>query len=99
MIRQTNAQPRKRKFLFLFEDRFPHAPALSTVPSGSQSASAAKPRPAGLRELALFAIVEMFITTSTAEFPGVTGVEGLNMHCAPAGSPAVHARLTAPEND
>jgi hypothetical protein len=29
---------------------------------------------------ALFALVEMFLTTSTAEFPGVSGVDGLTMH-------------------
>ena len=40
------------------------------------------------------AFVEMFMTTSTAELPGVTGVDGLKLHCAPAGSPEVQARVT-----
>ena len=30
----------------------------------------------------LVVAVETFITTSTAEFPGVVGVDGVNMHCA-----------------
>ena len=44
-------------------------------------------------------LVEMLMTTSTAELPGVTGVEGLNAHCAPAGNPPVHASVTAPANE
>ena len=44
-------------------------------------------------------LVEIFSTTSTAEFPGVTGPEGLKMHCACAGNPAEQARLTAPAKD
>jgi hypothetical protein len=53
----------------------------------------------GISERALFALVEMFMTTSTAEFPGVTGVDGLKTHWAPAGSPALQARVTAPLKD
>jgi hypothetical protein len=34
----------------------------------------------GVFKWALFALVEMFVTTSTAEFPGVSGVDGLKMH-------------------
>jgi hypothetical protein len=45
------------------------------------------------------ALVEMLITTSTAEVPGVTAVAGLKLHCDPAGKPAVHARETAPVKD
>ena len=47
----------------------------------------------------LEALVEIFSTTSTAELPGVTGLEGLKTHCACAGNPAVQARLTGPVND
>jgi hypothetical protein len=43
--------------------------------------------------------VEMFITTSIAELPGVTGIDGLKTHCAPAGSPALQARVTGPLKD
>jgi hypothetical protein len=31
--------------------------------------------------------LEMLMTKSTAELPGVTGMEGLNRHCVSAGSP------------
>ena len=43
--------------------------------------------------------VEILITTSTAEAPGVTGADGLNEQCAPAGSPFVQASVTAPVNE
>ena len=42
--------------------------------------------------------VEMLMTTFAAELPGVTGVEGLNRHCASAGSPE-HDSVTAELND
>ena len=48
---------------------------------------------------ALLAGVEMLITTFTAEAPGVTGVDGLKLHDAPEGRPAVHARPTGASNE
>ena len=51
------------------------------------------------RSFDALAFVEMLITTSTAELPGVTGLDGLKLHCACAGSPAVHASVTAELND
>src|SRR4051812_31854153 len=42
------------------------------------------------------ATVEMLMTTSTAELPGVTAVAGLNLHWPCGGRPAAHARVTAP---
>lgn len=42
--------------------------------------------------------VEIVMTTSTAEFPGVIAPEGLNEHCAPAGSPEQES-VTVPLND
>ncbi len=42
--------------------------------------------------------VEIVMTTSTAEFPGVIAPEGLNEHCAPTGSPEQES-VTAPLND
>jgi uncharacterized Zn-finger protein len=41
----------------------------------------------------------MLITMSMAELPGVIGVDGLKLHCAPVGNPFVHARVTAPVKD
>lgn len=38
------------------------------------------------------------MTTFTAEFPGVTGVDGLNKHCVKAGSPE-QASVTAASNE
>ena len=64
-------------------------------PGSSHSAM----NPARLWAAEALALVEMFKTTATAEFPGVTGVDGLKMHCACGGNPAVQARLTAPVND
>ncbi len=43
--------------------------------------------------------VEMVIPIGAADLPGVTGVEGLKMHRAPAGSPPEHDKITAPLND
>jgi hypothetical protein len=71
-----------------------------TTPSGIQIVVEANGTLAGACECALLALlVEMFITTSTAESPGVTGVDGLKMHCARPGSPEVHARATDRLND
>jgi hypothetical protein len=49
--------------------------------------------------ISAFVVVDMFMTTSTAVLPGVIGVDGSNMHCAPAGSPAVHESVTAALNE
>ena len=46
------------------------------------------------RTAALFDLVEMLITTSTAELPGVIGPEGLKLHCACGGRPDVQASDT-----
>jgi hypothetical protein len=48
--------------------------------SGIHIAGGGKSPFAGVSERALFALVEMFMTKSTAEFPGVTGVDGLKTH-------------------
>jgi hypothetical protein len=49
--------------------------------------------------LAVAELVEIVITILTAEFPGVCGADGLNRHCAPAGSPLGQESVTAPENE
>jgi hypothetical protein len=49
--------------------------------------------------VALLDFVEMLITTSTAELPGVIGPEGLKLHCACGGRPDVHASETAALKD
>jgi len=51
------------------------------------------------RTAALLDLVEMLITTSTAELPGVTGPDGLKLHCACGGRPDVHARETGELKD
>jgi hypothetical protein len=43
--------------------------------------------------------VEMLIRTGAEALPGVTGVDGLKRHCAPAGSPLEHDKVTALVND
>jgi hypothetical protein len=45
------------------------------------------------------ALVEMVITTACDEVPGVTEVDGLKRHAAPAGSPAEQDRVTESLND
>jgi hypothetical protein len=48
---------------------------------------------------ALLPCVEMLITTLIADAPGVIGVEGLKLHCEPAGNPLVQARVTGALNE
>jgi hypothetical protein len=79
--------------------RFLRALPAITIPGSSHIAYSTQILPLIHPRLALLALVEMLITTSTAELPGVTAPEGLKLHCACAGSPAVQAKLTAPVND
>ena len=51
------------------------------------------------RKAALFAGLEMLITTLIADAPGVMGVDGLKLHCAPGGRPLAQARVTAALNE
>jgi len=51
------------------------------------------------RKIALLAAPEMLITTLIADAPGVMGVDGLNLHCAPEGRPLAHARVTGALNE
>ena len=51
------------------------------------------------RKAALLPPLEMLITTLIADAPGVMGVDGLNLHCAPDGRPLAHARVTGALND
>jgi hypothetical protein len=65
----------------LVEFRFPAVVTPITIAAmGSHIAGARKFPLDRISEWKLFAFVEMFITTSTAELPGVTGVDGLKMH-------------------
>ena len=43
--------------------------------------------------------VEMLITTAAEPLPGTIGVDGLKMHCAPAGSPRGQESVTPPGKD
>jgi hypothetical protein len=79
IVRQKTTQPDScRAFVRV---RFPEALApIIIAATGIQIAGGGKLPFTGTLEWALFAMVEMFMTTSTAEFPGVTGVDGLKMH-------------------
>jgi hypothetical protein len=60
---------------------FPEALAPITIAaSGIHITGGGKFPLTAIAERALFALVEMFMTTSTAEFPGVTAVDGLKTH-------------------
>jgi hypothetical protein len=68
------------------------------IPGSSNHSAVVEWWPAGKPLSAAFpADVEMFKITFAAEFPGVIGVEGLNKHCASAGSPE-HESVTAELN-
>ena len=43
---------------------------------------------------ALLPCVEMLITTLIEDAPGVMGIDGLKLHCAPEGRPLAQARVT-----
>ena len=76
-------------------------PQPSTIPGNSNHSAYGRKTEARFERncrLPFFAGVEILITTSTAEFPGVTAVEGLKMHWACTGIPAEHASVTAPLN-
>jgi len=77
--------------------RLPHLPpaAHQQIPNPGASIHAAKRIPPCPSAAAFRDIVEMFITTSTAVFPGVIAPEGENRHCPPGGIPPVHASVTA----
>jgi hypothetical protein len=72
---------------------------MTIAASGIHTAGGGKFPFTGISEWAPLALVEMFMTTSTAELPGVTGVDGLKTHWAPAGSPALQAGETTPLKD
>jgi len=58
-------------------------PQPSTIPGNSNHSAYGRKTEARFERncrLPFFAGVEILITTSTAEFPGVTAVEGLKMH-------------------
>jgi hypothetical protein len=81
IIKQKTTHSDSRRAFARF--RFPEALAPITIAaSGIHTADRGKFPFTGISERALFALVEMFIT-STAEFPGVTGVDGLKTHWAP----------------
>jgi hypothetical protein len=68
--------------------------------TGINSDPANNPAPLNRRfEAALLPCVEMLITTSIADAPGVMGVDGLKLHCAPEGKPLAQARVTAALNE
>jgi hypothetical protein len=64
------------------------------MPGNSRQIAYCKVIPEGGNEATVAPVVEIVITTVWAELPGVTAVEGLNRHCAPAGSPE-QASVTA----
>ncbi len=69
------------------------------TPGSSNHREVVQRRLGGRRESAAPAAeVEMLMTTFAAEFPGVTGVEGLNKQWESAGSPE-HESVTAELND
>jgi hypothetical protein len=86
----------KTRFTLRLARQFPNA-TITTIP-GKKSQMAI-----GIREDLLDGfdtlldevVVEMLSVTSTAELLGVTGVDGLKLHCAPGGNPAPHDRVTA----
>lgn len=70
----------------------------SSAGMNNEAARTTAPRNPRL-EAAPLPCVEMLITTLIADAPGVIGVDGLKLHCAPAGKPLVHARVTAALNE
>lgn len=74
-------------------------PSPIDMPGSSKVAYHIQARPPLHLKFAVAALVEILITTFTAELPGVTGPDGLKMHFACAGNPVPQARLTAPLND
>jgi len=68
--------------------------------AGIHSVVARTAAPPNVRcKAALLPCVEIFMTTLIADAPGVIGIEGLKLHCAPGGNPLVHARVTGAANE
>jgi hypothetical protein len=86
--------------ILTFREMRPIAPQPITIPGkNSHSAKKIEQWLDGHCQLAAAAGVEMVMTIFTAEFSGVCGVDGLNRHCAPAGSPCGQERVTARPNE
>jgi hypothetical protein len=97
IVRQKIVQPKNCRVLVAV--RFTEALMPITIAAIGSHITGGGKTPLTVSEWALFAFVEMFMTTSMAELPGVTGADGLKLHWAPAGSPRVQARDTAPLKD
>jgi hypothetical protein len=75
MIRQKTMQPKHCRVLVAV--RFPEAlTPITMAATGSYIVGGGKFFFPGLSDRVLFAFVEMFMTTSTAELTGVTGITG-----------------------